>query len=276
MTDAGTALRAAIARLRAAGVDDAASDARRLMEHAAGIPAGMLSAHLPDRVPPAALEAFDTLVAARAARAPVAHLSGLRSFYGRDFRVTPDTLVPRPETELIVDLALDQPFSDVLDLGTGTGCILLTLLAERPGATGTGTDLSPAALAVAQDNAQRLGVGATFLHSDWFADVPGTFDLIVSNPPYIAAEEMPGLAPEVRDHEPRLALTDGADGPTAYRAIAAGAGPHLTPGGRLIVEIGHRQGAAVAQLFRDAGLEDIRIHPDLNGLDRAVSAGKPA
>lgn len=270
-------LRAAIARLRAAGVEDAAGDARRLLEHAAGIPPGMLSVRLPGVLPPETANAFATMIAARAERRPVAQITGTRAFHGRDFRVTPDTLDPRPETEILVDLALGTPFAQVLDLGTGTGCILLTLLAERPQARGIATDLSPAALAVARHNAAALGLAdrADFVLSDWFAAVAGTFDLIVSNPPYIAAHEMADLSPEVRDHEPRLALTDGADGLTAYRALAAGAPAHLAPGGRLLVETGWRQGPAVAAIFRAAGLADVAIHPDLEGRDRVVSAGKP-
>lgn len=275
--DPSAALRAAIARLTSAGVDDPACDARRLMEHAAGIAPGMLSVRLVDGLQEGALAAFDALVARRAAREPVSHLTGRRAFWGRDFIVTPDVLDPRPDTEALVAEALSAPFSRVLDLGTGSGCILLTLLAERPAAAGTGVDLSAAALAVARRNAAALGVAARaeLRASDWFAAVPGRFDLIVSNPPYIAAAEMPALAPEVRDHEPGMALTDGADGLTAYRAIAAGAPEHLTPGGRLLLEIGWTQGVAVAALLRQAGLSDVRVLPDLDGRDRVVAARAP-
>ncbi|MEF9605777.1 peptide chain release factor N(5)-glutamine methyltransferase, partial [Paracoccus sp. PXZ] len=156
-----------------------------------------------------------------------------------------------------------------------TGAILISLLAERPGARGTGTDISPAALMVARENAARIGVCADFLESDWFASVAGQFDLIVSNPPYIALDEMADLSPEVREWEPRHALTDGADGLSAYRAIAAGAPAHLSPGGRLLVEIGPTQGRAVAALMQAAGLVEPRILPDLDGRDRVVGARKP-
>lgn len=267
-------LRVAVARLAAAGVPDAPRDARLLLAHALGLAPDRLTLHLADAPDPAAADRFAALVTARAARAPVSHLTGQRLFWGRSFRVTPAVLDPRPETETLVALALEEPFARVLDLGTGSGCILLSLLADRPAATGLGADLSPGALAVAQDNAARLGLQdrATFRLSDWCAAVPGQFDLIVSNPPYIAAAEMPHLSPEVLGHEPHLALTDGADGLTAYRAIAAQAPAHLAPGGRLMVEIGPTQGPAVAALFAGAGLSGIRIHPDLDGRDRVVSA----
>jgi len=173
--------------------------------------------------------------------------------------------------------ALTQPFQKILDLGTGTGCILLSCLKGMPAARGVGVDISQAALAVAAGNASDLGLEARarFQLSDWFSEVLGTFDLIVSNPPYIAAGEMPGLAPEVRDWEPKLALTPGGDGLDAYRVIAGGAGARLTAGGRLLVEIGATQGQAVAGLLAAAGLQDIRILPDMDGRDRVVTATRP-
>jgi release factor glutamine methyltransferase len=166
----------------------------------------------------------------------------------------------------------------VLDLGTGSGAILLTLLAERPLATGLATDLSPAALAVATGNAEALGLAtrANFACGSWFAPVTGLFDLIVSNPPYIAADEMADLSPDVLNWEPHLALTPGGDGLAPYRAIAAGAAAHLAPGGRLMVEIGPSQGAAVRGFFAEAGLVTPTILPDLDGRDRVVMAHAPA
>jgi release factor glutamine methyltransferase len=271
------ALRAAKARLEAAGVEGAARDARRLLAHALGVAPDVLAGRMTDPVPEAAVAAFDALVGRRAAREPVSHLTGQRAFWGRDFRVTRDVLDPRPETETLVARALAGPFARVLDLGTGSGCILVTLLAERPGAQGVGTDISPDALLIAGENAARHGVADRLVltPSDWFGDIGGRYDLIVSNPPYIAADEMAGLAPEVRDHEPRGALTDEADGLTAYRAIAEGAGRFLVPGGRLLVEIGPTQGMAVSSLFAQAGLERVVVHPDLDGRDRVVAARRP-
>lgn len=269
---AAAVLAQAVQRLAAAGVAGPAGDARRLLAHALGVEAGRLTLILSDPLPAAAAERFEALIAARARRVPVSHLTGQRMFWGRDFAVTPDVLDPRPETEVLVAEALAGPFSRVLDLGTGSGCILVTLLAEREGARGVGLDLSAAALAVAAENARRHGVfgRAAFALSDWWAAAEGQFDLIVANPPYVAAAEMAGLAPEVRDHEPHLALTDGGDGLSAYRAILAGLGDHLAPGGRALFEIGAGQGAAVAALARAAGLGVERLLPDLDGRDRVV------
>jgi release factor glutamine methyltransferase len=165
---------------------------------------------------------------------------------------------------------LEEPFARVLDLGLGSGCILLTLLAERPEATGLGLDLSPAALEVARRNAARLGVTdrAAFAPSNWFETVDGLFDLIVSNPPYIALDEMPGLEPEVRDWEPRLALTDEGDGLGAYRAILSGAVAHLAPKGRLMVEIGPTQTEAVTAIGAARGLASPEVRRDLDGRAR--------
>jgi len=272
------ALQRAVDRLREAKVPGAERDARRLLAHAWGVSSDLLAGRLADAVPAPVLAILNADVAARARRVPVSHLTGRRAFWGRTFRVTPEVLDPRPETETLVEAALAAPFDRVLDLGTGSGCILISLLAERPAATGVGTDISPAAVLVAGENAVAHGVADRIVLplSDWYEDIGGRFDLIVSNPPYIAASEMADLAPEVRDHEPRLALTDGADGLTAYRAIAAGSMDHLTPGGRLLVEIGPAQGAAVSRLFRAAGLEEIRVRPDLDGRDRLVSARHPS
>lgn len=270
------ALKAAAARLDAAGVEGARGDARRLLAHALGIAPDALAGHLEGPLAAPAEAAFAAAVAARAARQPLAQITGRREFWGRAFRVTRDVLDPRADTETLVALALAEPFDTVLDLGTGTGCLLVTLLAERPSARGVGTDISDAALAVAAGNSRAHGVAdrARLVRADWFAGLEGRFDLIVSNPPYIAAAELADLGPEVRDWEPRLALTDGADGLSAYRAIAAGAPAHLAPGGRLIVETGAAQGAAVAAILARAGFAAIARHDDLEGRQRAVSARK--
>lgn len=274
---AAQGLRAAIDRLIAAGVPGAAADARVLLAHAMGIGADRLSLHLTDPVTPEAALLLNAALEARAARQPVSQIIGHRLFWGRSFRVTKDVLDPRPETETLVARALSAPYSRVLDLGTGSGAILLSLLADRPGATGLGTDISAAALAVAQGNAQTLGVTARadFVLSDWFGSVQGRFDLIVSNPPYIAQAEMDALQPEVRYWEPHAALTPGGDGLDAYRQIAAGVAERLGPGGRVMVEIGPTQAGAVAALFRAAGLAGIQVSPDMDGRDRVVAASAP-
>ena len=271
------AIAGAARRLAEAGIESAARDARRLFAFALGIAPDRVPLAVGEEMSPEAEARFAAAIAARAARQPVAQITGTRAFYGRDFRVTRDTLDPRPETELLVAVALERPFVKMLDLGTGTGCILLSCLAEMPMASGTGTDISEAALTVARENAAVLTLTrrTRFLRSDWFSEVQGRFDLIVSNPPYIAEAEMAGLAPEVRDWEPRWALTPGGDGLGAYRAIAEGAGARLMAGGRLLVEIGPTQGAAVSALFAAAGLDGIQVRQDLDGRDRVVVATKP-
>jgi release factor glutamine methyltransferase len=273
---AAEALRAAIPLLTAAGVPDAPRDGRLLLAHAMGIAADRLTLHAAEILSPDAARAFDAAVTARRARQPVSQITGQRLFWGRSFRVTPDVLDPRPETEGLIAEALSQPFARILDLGTGSGCVLLSCLMDIPVATGLGTDLSPKALDVARHNAQqlRLASRATFILSDWFQRVEGHFDLILSNPPYIAQSEMSVLAPEVRDWEPHLALTPGGDGLDAYRAITRGARAHLSLGGRLVVEIGPAQGAAVAAMFSAAGLDRVRVLPDMDGRDRVVSGIK--
>ena len=271
---ANDALRAAIPKLREASIPDPARDARLLLAHAMAVPADRLTLHLTDPLTPTASAQFARLIAARLTHQPVAQIIGHRLFWGRKFHVTKDVLDPRPETETLIAEALKSPAKTVLDLGTGSGAILLTLLSEWPNAQGTGSDISAPALAVAQGNALALGVTnrTSFALSNWFATLTERYDLITSNPPYIAADEMPHLSPEVRDHEPHIALTPGGDGLDAYRAIAAGAAAHLTAKGRLIVEIGPTQGRAVCAMLTAAGLMGATIRPDLDGRDRVVSA----
>ncbi|MBL8563460.1 MAG: peptide chain release factor N(5)-glutamine methyltransferase [Gemmobacter sp.] len=266
-----------VARLAAAGLPDPARDVRLLLAHALGQPADRLMILLHDPVPTEAQSAFDALLVARIAGRPVSQILGRRQFWGRNFRVTADVLDPRPETEALVAEALAQPFTRLLDLGTGSGAIAVTLLAECRQATGLATDLSPEALTVARGNAATFGVETrlSFAQGSWFAAVPGQFDLIVSNPPYITATEMAELDPGVLEWEPHLALSPGGDGLDAYRAIAAGALAHLAPAGRLLVEIGPKQGTDVAALFTAAGLQALRILPDFDGRDRVVCAQAP-
>lgn len=270
----------ATARLVSAAVPDPGRDARRLLAHVLRVPPGRLTLFLGDPVAGDLQAVYLTLVERRAERVPVSHLVGRRSFYGREFLVTPAVLDPRPETETLIEVALSQPFATVLDLGTGSGNILLTLLAERESAVGIGTDVSAEALEVAfwNRNALKLEDRAMLAEGDWYAalgDQAERFDLVVSNPPYIALGEMAFLAPEVRDHEPRQALTDESDGLSAYRAILAGLPAWLVPGGRLVLEIGARQGSAVAEMVQRSGLRAVRVIPDLDGRDRVVVASKP-
>ncbi|GAA4224703.1 release factor glutamine methyltransferase [Sagittula marina] len=276
---AAEVLAQATRRLNEAGVPDAGRDARRLMAHVLKVPPGRLTLFLPEPVDPELSVIYLALIERRADRVPVSHLVGRRAFYGREFLVTPEVLDPRPETETLIEVALAAPYSTVLDLGTGSGCILFTLLSEREDAVGFGCDISPAALNVAHWNRNSLGLEgrAELCEGRWYGALEGvdeTFDLIVSNPPYIAVNEMPFLSPEVRDHEPRLALTDERDGLTAYHAILEDYQQWLSPGGRLLVEIGMSQGGAVSRLFERAGLRGVRVVPDLDGRDRVVTGTK--
>lgn len=257
------------------GHQTASRDTRALMAFVLGVDASRMTLHLHDELSAAQQGQFWTLVQRRLDREPVSHLIGARMFYGRTFIVTPDVLDPRPETETLIAAALGVEFNDVLDLGTGSGCILLTLLTERKGASGIGIDVSEQALDVARRNCDAVGVAdrCAFAQGDWFVGVGGTYDLIVSNPPYIASEEMAGLAPEL-GFEPRVALTDEADGLSCYREIAAGAGAHLMAGGWLMVEIGPTQASAVCGMFTAAGFVNVGICHDLDGRNRVVVGQK--
>lgn len=270
-------LKCGIVRLHAAGVETPAHDARRLLEHAAGLCPGRLALYLGDEVDTEVEDRFAATVSARCARQPVAQIVGQRLFFGRSFKVTSDVLDPRPETETLVLAALEESIRHVLDLGTGSGCILATLLAERSSSLGKGVDVSGAALKVARTNCTALGVSdrAALFVSDWFDAVDGIFDLIVSNPPYVSKREFAHLSPDVRQWEPILALTPGGDGLGPYRVIATHAARFLEPGGRLIVEIAPWQRAAVSRLFEDSGLTAIRARMDLDGRDRVVEARRP-
>jgi release factor glutamine methyltransferase len=273
-------------QLREAGIDTPELDARALLCHAASLSHEAYIAKAQDRLAPAALARLDQAVTRRLAREPVSRITGRREFYGRSFEIGPQVLDPRPDTETLIAAALalverngwrDQPLK-LLDLGTGTGCILIALLAELPHALGIGTDLSQAALELTTVNAARLGVGARagFVAADWLDGIGGQFDLILSNPPYLASGEIAGLAPEVAAHDPMLALDGGPDGLDAYRRIAVGAPRVLAEGGRLLVEIGASQAADVSAIFHAAGLKLDRDHAlcrDLAGRPRVVMTG---
>lgn len=268
-------IRAAAERMDAAGVPDAGRDARLLMRWAGGLDGAALAAAIEEVPTEDEAHRFAAAADRRTAREPLSHITGQRLFWDRAFRVTPDVLDPRPETEVLVAEALHRgPFRRILDIGTGSGCILLTLLAEWPGATGIGTDISAAALAVAGENAAALGVAgrAGLIQGDWTADAAGPFDLIVSNPPYITADEMAGLEPEVRLHEPWSALTPGGDGLDAYRAIGPAARALLAPGGLLLVEIGPTQYESTASILAVSGLSVLMVIPDLDQRARVIVA----
>lgn len=277
---------AAQKRLTEAEVLGAARELRKLLCKVIGSDDGIIRIDMRENMPSDQQEQFEALVVRRIAHEPVSHLLQKREFYGRDFEVSRDVLDPRQDTETLIDAALEFPFDRVLDLGTGSGCIVLTLVAEarlrfQSLTWGCGTDISEDALNVARRNQERHGMQGPVLlrRGVWFAPVLeagiGPFDLIVSNPPYIAADEMNTLQPEVRLHEPRIALTDEADGLTAYRNIVAGAPAHLTKGGRLIVEIGPTQATPVCKMMENAGFDRVTVTPDLDGRDRVVSGYWP-
>ena len=268
-------------RLEEAGITGPVIDARLLVEAAAEAtrtdivtdPYRALTAEQEDRL--------QDYLARRARREPVSHILGRKGFWKIMLQVTPDVLTPRPDTETVVEYVLRDfpehaPWS-VLDLGVGSGAILLSILAERPAAKGLGVDVSEEALAVARENAANLGLAGrmALLRGDWaWGLAADSFDLVVSNPPYIASEVIETLEPEVRDHEPRLALEGGADGLDAYRTLAPEILRVLKPGGRFAVEIGYDQKAAVEALFRDAGAEGVVTVRDLGDRDRVVAGVK--
>jgi release factor glutamine methyltransferase len=256
-------------------------DAQVLLAHVLGVPRAWLAAHGTDPLSHEAASTFFTLAQRRREGEPIAYLVGAREFWGLAFRVTPDVLIPRPETETLVELALayvaDAHPSRVLDLGTGSGAIAIAIAHERPQASVTGVDLSAAAIAVARGNATRLDVAnVEFVQSDWFAALAGArYDVIAANPPYVAGSD-PHLQEGDLRFEPRGALSPGGDGLTALRMIVAGAPDHLVAGGHLVVEHGHDQSAAVQSLFRDAGFDRITSRNDLAGIARVVGGRLPA
>lgn len=269
-------------KFRLAGINSADADARLLITRALGIDRAALIANGERALGVDEIKVIDALAGRRLKREPVARIFGLKEFWSLSLHISPAVLVPRPETETVVEAALDfivrgglrMESLRVLDIGTGSGALLLALLSELPNAYGTGTDISTPALGVARVNAERhaLASRCTFVTCDIAAGLPGPFDLIVSNPPYVAHDDIATLAPEVRDHDPVLALDGGSDGLNGYRAIAKDARRLLAPGGRLIVELGAGQEPAVQALFTNAGLTVSAARNDLAGIPRALSA----
>jgi len=272
---------AAARLLREARIAAPELDARLLLCHATGLSHEAYVAAFNDALAPAAAAQFGTYVERRLAGEPVSRIIGVREFYGRSFLIDASTLDPRADTETLVEAALgmvdrEAPLS-ILDLGTGSGCILITLLAELPQANGVGLDASLPALELARANAQILGVGdrAAFLASDWLDAVEASFDVVVANPPYLSATDMAGLSPEVHGHDPRPALDGGPDGLSAYRRIVPGLRKALRPGGFALFEIGADQAEAVWRLLAEAGLdvgEQEHLWRDLGGRPRVVGA----
>jgi release factor glutamine methyltransferase len=277
------ARRAWAAKFRDCGIESPDLDARVLIGHALGLDHAALAAAAARPLSATEQSAVAALARRRLAREPVARIVGFKEFWSLRLRVTAATLVPRPETETVVETALEAAVRHgarsrplrIADLGAGSGAILLALIAELPHAFGVAADISTAALAVARDNAARLGLNrATFVACKMAAALRGPFDLIVANPPYVASGDIAGLAPEVRDFDPRAALDGGPDGLDFYRAIAAAAPALLAPDGALIVELGAGQADSVAALLAAAGLAPAAPRPDLNDVPRALGAAK--
>lgn len=287
--------------LEAAGVPEAELDARLLLEWVCGTDRSDLLAHGDRERSAGEQEEYERLIAGRKGRIPLQHLTGVQAFMGLEFAVDGHVLVPRQDTEVLVEEALRNLHDGmrILDMCTGSGCILISLLHYSNDCRGVGADISGEALAVARGNAERLlgasacawmrdgtevldGCGAdlvcaedrqgriSFIESDLFHGIEGRFDIIVSNPPYIRSGEIPGLMPEVREHEPVLALDGGEDGLAFYRRIVEGCRAHLCGGGMLFLEIGYDQGEAVSGLLEEAGFLEVAVVKDYAGLDRVV------
>ena len=270
------ALEEAVARLAAAGIERPRDEALRLLALALRTDRGGVLARRPDPVPGEAEARLASYLRRREAREPLQYLTGETEFHGLTLAVDRRVLIPRPETEEVVDALLGLALprgGTVADLGTGSGCIALAVKAARPDLTVLALDRSEDALAVARANARRLGMDVTFLHGD-FAEPPvdwrGRLHAVVSNPPYVTEAEWGSLAPEVRDHEPRLALVPGESGLEAYRALVPAAFPLLVPGGALVLELGWRSGDAVRALAEAAGFHGLTVREDLRGVPRIL------
>lgn len=260
--------------LAESGIREPELDARILLEYAANINRSYYYLHMHDFMEVSDVELYRYLLMRRAEREPLQYLTEEAPFYGEVFYVNPHVLIPRQDTEVLVEEAEKRIRTGmvILDLCTGSGCVLLSL-ARRNSITAIGSDVSTAALAVAEQNRKRLGVRASWIESNLFERIGGTFDMIISNPPYIAASEIPKLEPEVRDHEPYAALEGGFDGLQIVRTIIEEAGAYLRPSGWLLLEIGYDQGEKVRELLTENEYDNVSIVPDLEGRDR-VAIGK--
>jgi len=271
-------LRALIVRGKSAlyqgGIPNAARDARLLAAHVCEIDPSRVTLFEMDEVSEAAIARFDDAITQRLNHRPVSRIIGVRQFWGRNFQITDDVLDPRGDTETLIAEALKTSAKRILDLGTGSGILGITLAAERLDAFVVVTDISKAALLVAKNNAKRHYVEdrIEFIESDWFDSLHGKFDLIISNPPYIAENEMDALEQDVINFDPRIALTPGGDGLAPYRIIAGQAQNYLSENGRVILEIGYLQGNDVQNLFLNAGFVSVQVLQDLDGKDRVIVA----
>lgn len=260
-------------RLEKVGVEEAPLDARLLLEYVCGTDRNTLLAHGDREISEEECRKYEECIARREKRVPLQHITGEQEFMGITFLVNENVLIPRQDTEILVEEVLKELHDgmSILDMCTGSGCILLSLLQYSNDCEGTGTDLSAKALEIAKENGRRLGKTPVFLESDLFEKVEGRYDVIVSNPPYIPTEVIPTLMPEVREYEPEGALDGKEDGLYFYREIVRQAGEYLNRGGRLFFEIGCGQAAQVSALLEEAGYKEIEVVKDFAGLDRVVS-----
>ncbi len=265
--------RMGVERLAAAGIEEAKLDARLLLEELCGTDRNDLLVHGDRPVTEQQENSYVNYIELRSRHIPLQHITGYQEFMGLRFKVTPDVLIPRQDTETLVEEVLKNLHDGmrILDLCTGSGCILLSLLRYSNDCVGVGADLSKKALTVAEENAGSLGLTAEFVQGDLFEPVTGKFEIIVSNPPYIPSNVIPTLMEEVREHDPLMALDGKEDGLFFYREIIGQAGEYLYPGGMLFLEIGCEQAGAVTELMKNAGYRDVTVCKDLAGLDRVVS-----
>lgn len=272
MTSYQELYRRGVEQLKAASVGEADLDARLLLEEICGTDRNYLLSHGENPVAKEQHDAYLSSIEKRGRHIPLQHILGYQEFMGLKFQVTPQVLIPRQDTETLVEEVLRflHDGMRILDVCTGSGCILLSLLRYSNDCVGVGCDISGEALKVADKNAAALGLEAEFIQSNLFENIDGKYEIIVSNPPYIASGEIPGLMEEVREHDPLMALDGGEDGLVFYREITGKAGEFLYPGGMLFLEIGCGQAQAVSEYMKGAGYRDVTVCRDLAGLDRVV------
>ena len=267
-------LTASQAKLRECGISDPVRDARLLLADCLELRTQNLNLLDNSCISEIKISKFWRMINERCKRKPVSKILGYRSFWGRDFEINENVLDPRGDTETLIELILDCNFENMLELGTGSGAIAITVLAERPEVTCVATDISQYALDTARTNSKRHGVQnrLKLLYSNWFDKISGSFDIIVSNPPYISSREYAQLSAEVLKYDPKISLTLGGDGLEAYREILSQALEKLSKNGHIFLEIGYTQANAVGHLFKEAGFQQIKVHKDLGSRDRVISA----
>ena len=267
-------LTASQAKLRECGISDPVRDARLLLADCLELRTQNLNLLDNSCISEIKISKFWRMINERCKRKPVSKILGYRSFWGRDFEINENVLDPRGDTETLIELILDCNFENMLELGTGSGAIAITILAERPEVTCVATDISQYALDTARTNSKRHGVQSRLklLYSNWFDKISGRFDIIVSNPPYISSKEYAQLSAEVLKYDPKISLTLGGDGLEAYREILSQALEKLSKNGHIFLEIGYTQANAVGHLFKEAGFQQIKVHKDLGSRDRVISA----